>query len=65
MLKDFDCDHFEVEVPEVEAAAGAGLELESLEDFVSALVSGLDSGFDSLFVSLDELSELDPLPFDA
>ena len=29
------------EVPEVEAAAGAGLEVESLEDFVSALVSGL------------------------
>lgn len=49
----------------MEAAAGAGLELESLEDFVSVLVSGLASDFVSLFVSLDELSELDPLPLEA
>jgi hypothetical protein len=49
----------------VEAAAGTGLELKLLEDFVSVLVSGLVSDFVSLFVSADELSELDPLPLDA
>jgi hypothetical protein len=37
------------------------LELVSLEVFVSALVSGLLS----LFVSVDELSELDPLLLEA
>jgi hypothetical protein len=69
LRKDFGAVHFDDEVPGVEAAAGAGLELESLEDFVSVLLSDFVSDplsdFVSLFVSLDEPSLLDPLLFEA
>jgi hypothetical protein len=61
LLEDCNAVQLGFEVPGVEAAAGAGLELVSLEDFVSVLLSD----FVSLFVSVDELSLLDPLLFDA